>query len=174
MKVFLVFCIIEDKALHKAVRAFETKADIQHSKIIHLEDSMVMYVIYNAETLEKLIHTVHHIHNITTPNEKLFGELNSAYLWYVNRYGIQQYAINLLLYLRTAREKYIKMYTDFIMWLCMYAKVIRILAKGNLPICLVTPLKLQEIIDGVKTAIRKTKPDYDKVIMRLHFSMIWS
>ena len=30
----------------------ETKAHIQCSKIVHLEDSMVIYGIYNAETLE--------------------------------------------------------------------------------------------------------------------------
>ena len=38
---------------------------------MHLEDSMVMYGIYKAETLEKLINTVHHIHNFTSPNEEL-------------------------------------------------------------------------------------------------------
>ena len=49
---------------------------------------------------------VHHIHNITTPNEKLFaGELNTAYMWYVNKQGIQHYAINSLLYLRMVRGK---------------------------------------------------------------------
>ena len=57
------------KALHTAVKAMETKADIQHNKIMHLEDSIVMYGIYNTETVDKLIDTVHHIHNITTPNE---------------------------------------------------------------------------------------------------------
>ena len=37
------------------------------------------------------------------------------------------------------------MYEEFLMQLCMYAKVIRILAKGYLPISLVAPSKLQEI-----------------------------
>ena len=41
------------KALHTAVKAMETKVNIQHNKLIHLEDSMVMYGVYNAETLEK-------------------------------------------------------------------------------------------------------------------------
>ena len=41
--------------LHKAVKVMETKTNIQHSKLIPLEDNMVMYDIYNAETLEKLI-----------------------------------------------------------------------------------------------------------------------
>ena len=94
-----------------------------------LKDSMVMYCIYNAETLEKLIDMVHHMYNITSPNEKLFtGQLNTAYMWYINTHGtqgIQHYAINSLLYLRTIREKYIQMYKEYIMQLHMYAKVIR-------------------------------------------------
>ena len=50
----------------------------------------------------------------------------------------------------------------------MYAKVNRILAKGYLPISLKTPLKIQDILDAVKTAIRKTNPDYDIVIQKLY------
>ena len=45
---------------------------------------------------------------------------------------------------------------------------IRILAKGYLPISLVTPSNLREILNDVKTAIWKTNPDYDLVIDRLH------
>ena len=56
---------------------------------------------------------------------KLFvGELSTAYTWYVNKQGIQHYAINSLLYLRMVRDKYIKMYKEFITLLHMYAKVI--------------------------------------------------
>ena len=36
----------------------------------HLEDSLVMYGIYNSDTLEKVIDTVHNLHNKTTWNEK--------------------------------------------------------------------------------------------------------
>ena len=42
------------------------------------------------------------------------------------------------------------------------------LAKGYLPILLVTPIKLQEILDSVKETLIKTNPDYDIVIKRLH------
>ena len=39
---------------------------------------MVMYGIYNAETIEKLINMIHNMHNKTTWNEKLFvGKLNN-------------------------------------------------------------------------------------------------
>ena len=54
------------------------------------------------------------------------------------------------------------------MQLHMYAKVIRILAKGYLPISLIPPSKLQEILNTVKEDIQKTNPDYDIVIKRLH------
>ena len=59
------------------------------------------------------------------------------------------------------------MYEEFINQLCIYAKVIRILLRGYLPISLLPPLKLQEILE-VKKAIQTTIPDYDIVIKRLH------
>ena len=43
----------------------ENKAEIQQNKLMQLENSMLMYDIYNAETLEKLIITVHNIHKKT-------------------------------------------------------------------------------------------------------------
>ena len=50
----------------------------------------------------------------------------------------------------------------------IYAKTVRNLAKGYLPISLITQLKLQEIIDSVKETLIKTNPNYDIVIKRLH------
>ena len=66
------------------------------------------------------------------------------------------------------KDKYIKIYNEFILLLWIYAKAFRILAKGYLPISLVTPLKLQEILDSVKEALIRTNPEYDIVIKRLH------
>ena len=40
--------------------------------------------------------------------------------------------------------------------------------KSYLPISLITPSKLKGIPNDVKIAIRKTNPDYDLVIDRLH------
>ena len=77
----------------------------------------------------------------------------------MNKQGIQHYVINSLLYLRLVREKYVNMYEEFIMQLHMYAKAIRNLAQGYLPISVITPLKLQEILGAVKSVIRKTNPD---------------
>ena len=44
--------------MQKAVHSMENKVDIQCNKIFHLEDLMVMYGIYNSDTLEDLINTV--------------------------------------------------------------------------------------------------------------------
>ena len=65
-------------------------------------------------------------------------------------------------------DKYIALYEELITMLCIYTTSIRILAKGYLPISLNTPSKLREILNDVKTAVRKTNPDYDLVIDRLH------
>ena len=51
------------KTLHKAVQVKDIKGTTQHNKLMHLEDSVVMHCIYNAETLENIIHTVHCMHN---------------------------------------------------------------------------------------------------------------
>ena len=65
MKVFPVFYI----TLHKTVKAKDSKTTIQQNKLIQLENSMLMYYIYNAETLERLISTVLHIHNTTSSHD---------------------------------------------------------------------------------------------------------
>ena len=47
-------------------------------------------------------------------------------------------------------------------------KAVSILAKGYLPISLITPLKLQNILNSIKDTLTKTNPDYDITIKRLH------
>ena len=73
-----------------------------------------------------------------------------------------------MLYLRTVQDKYIALYRELITQLHMYATSIRNLAKGYLPISLITPSKLRGILNDVKIAMKKTNPDYDLVIDRLH------
>ena len=51
--------------------------------MFHLENSVVMYGIYNSDRLGKLTKTVHKMHNTATWNEKLFAsKLNDWYKWY--------------------------------------------------------------------------------------------
>ena len=85
-----------NKALHKAVRAMDNKATIQHNKLMQLENSMLMYGIYNAETLEKLINTVHNIHNTNSSHERLFTGQHSFLtlkLLYAHSLGLHHYSI---------------------------------------------------------------------------------
>ena len=87
---------------------------------------MVMYDVYNSDTLEDLIDTVHKLHNRTTWNEKLFsGQIDNWYNYYSSSTGLQHYAINSLLFLTTVREKYVKMCKRFLNQLRQYSQAIK-------------------------------------------------
>ena len=153
------------------MNAMNNQANIQCNKLKTLDNTMLMYGIYNAETLEKLMKTVHEIHHTTSSHEKLFtGEHNHSLfrMLYTDALGIQQYATNSLLYLRIIQDKYISLYRELITQLHTYASAIRILVKGYLPNTLITPKKLQEILTEVKRSLHITNPDYNLVLDRLH------
>ena len=66
-----------NKALHKAVAVMNKRSNVQCNQIHHLEHSMIMYGVYNSDTLKDLIVTVHRMQNFTTWNEKTFtGKLH--------------------------------------------------------------------------------------------------
>ena len=115
----------------------DSKTTIQHNKLMQLENSILIHGIYNAETLEKLINTVHNIHNTTSLHERLFaGQQSSLTLrsLYANSLGLHHYSINSLLYLRTVQNKHIALYRELITQLCINTSSIRILEKEYLPI----------------------------------------
>ena len=106
-----------NNALHKAVNAMNNKANIQHNKLMKLDETMLMYGTYNAEMLEKLIKTVHKIHNTTSSHEKLFAGEHNHYVFrilYTHSLGLQQYSTNSLLYFRIIQDKYISLYRELI------------------------------------------------------------
>ena len=100
---------------------------------MHLENSLIMYGVYNAETLSKLVKTAQVMHSHQMLVEQLFkGQQVEAYKIYSkmqDAHGVQHYVINSLLYLQTIKEKYIAVYNEFITQLQIYAKAVRILAK---------------------------------------------
>ena len=156
------------KALHKAVAVMDKKTNIQCNRIHHLKDTMIMYGVYNSDTLTDLIDTVHRMQNFTTWNEKTFaGKLPDWMEPYSQDEGVRNYAINSVLFLTTVREKYVKMYERFIEELKLYSKAIQSLSKGYLPISLLPP-KLEEILKEVRIAIAKSNKDYDLVLTRLY------
>ena len=160
-----------DIALKKAVLAMDNEINIQHNKLLKLDNTMLMYGIYNVETLEKLINTVHEIHNVTSSHERLItGEYNPVVfrLLYTNTLGVQQYAFNSLLFLRVVQDKYISLYRELIIQLKSYMSMIRILAKGYLPSTLIPQSRLQYILAEVKRSLQQTNQDYTLVFERLH------
>ena len=80
----------------------DNKVNIQHNKLMHLETSMLIYGVYNMETLEKLITTVHNIHNTTSSHQRLFAGQHSpstCRMLYAHSLGLYHYSTNSLLYL---------------------------------------------------------------------------
>ena len=160
-----------ENALQRAINAMGNEVSKQCNRLMKLDDTMLMYGIYNVETLEKLINTVHEIHNVTSSHEKLFaGEHNPTLfrMLYTDTLGIQQYATNSLLFLRIIQDKYLLLYRELITPLHTYVSAIRVLAKGYLPNTLLTPKKLQSILAEVKKSLHHTNPDYTLVLDRLH------
>ena len=105
-------------ALQKAVRAMSISTNVKRNKLMHLENSLIMYGVYNAETLEKLVKTAHVLHSQQSLIENLFtGQTAGVYKIYSKMHnvcGIQLYAISSLLYLHTIKDKYIAIYNEFI------------------------------------------------------------
>ena len=158
------------KALTKVVNVMKEKVDSQCNSVYHLKDTMITYGKYNSDTLMDLIHTVHHMQNITTWKEKMFvGKMTD---WVKKELAKSKnefaYSVDTILFLTAVREKYVKMYERFIVELKSNSKAIRTLSKGYLPISLIPPSKLEAILVQVKVALTKTNKDYDLVINRLY------
>ena len=65
------------KALKKSIKQINERQNIEHNRIYHLEDTMIMYSKYNSDTLTNLIDTVHRMHNLRSLKERLFvGKVN--------------------------------------------------------------------------------------------------
>ena len=130
---------------------------------------MIMYVIYNVDTLEKLIQMVHKMNNRSVWFERLYaGHVNKWFEMYSSSQGANYYAIHSLLYLRTIQERYIKMYKRFVNQLKEYSQAIRILSKGYLPILPLPPSKLAKILQEVKQVLFKTNKNYGLVIKGMY------
>ena len=157
------------KALQKEMYTMKKQNNIEQNRVFHLEDSMIMYGVYNVDTLEKLIQMVHKMNNRSVWYERLYaGQVNNWFDKYAIGQGVNYYAIHSLLYLRTIQEKYIKMYERFVNQLKEYLSAIRILSKGYLPISLLPPSKLAKILQEVKQVLLKTNKNYGLVIKGMY------
>ena len=65
------------RTLNKAIKQINERQNIEHNKIYHLEDTMIMYGKYNSDTLTNLLDMVHRKHNLILLKERLFvGRVN--------------------------------------------------------------------------------------------------
>ena len=83
--------------------------NIEHNRIYHLEDTVIMYGKYNSNTLTNLIDMVHRMPNLTSVKERLFvGRVNEWLKQQLTHYNDEHsHSITTLLCHRTINEKYV-------------------------------------------------------------------
>ena len=158
------------KALQKAVNALNFRTNMDHNRVYHSEDTVIMYGKYSSYTLMELVNMVHQMQNVTTWKEKVF--VSEMSVWLKDKLedirNEFDYSMDAVLFLTTIKEKYVRMYEKFINELRSYLKAIRILSKGYLPITLIMPSKLEAILQQVQLAITKSNQNYEIVLNRLY------
>ena len=160
----------QEKALQQAMHTMNKRVNIEWNRVFHLEDSMIMYGVYNVDTLEKLLQMVHKMNTRSVWFEELYAEhVNKWFEMYSSSQGANYYAIHSLLYLRMIQEKYIKMYERFVNQLKEYSWAIRVLSKGYLPVSFLSPSKLAKIITWSKNKYcQKLIKNYGLVIRGMY------
>ena len=69
---------------HKAVKIMPISMDAQRNKLMHLENTLVMYGIYNAETLENLVkNTTHFAQQAKIIQKLIYRKTSAAYEAYL-------------------------------------------------------------------------------------------
>ena len=136
-QLYLGFYIIRIASLQGNHGYFSYKVKNKKKK----QDKMKLENIYGKiqSSFTLLLSTIHsiilftlHNNNVTSSHEKLFaGEHNPTpfRLLYMDALGMQQYAINSLLFLRVMQDKYISLYRELFTQLHSYVSAIRALAK---------------------------------------------
>ena len=155
-----------DNALKRAVLAMDNEINAQHNQLLKLDNNMLVYGIYNAETLEKLINTIHNIHNVTSSHERLFiGEHNPTLFraFIYKQFGDTAICIQFTTLFKSHTGQIHFTIKELITQLKAYISTIRIPSKGYLPTTLIPPNKLQDILAEVKRPLHQTNPDYTLV-----------
>ena len=95
------------RALQKAVNVINSRSEIDHNRVYHLEVTMIMYGKYNLDILIELVKTVHQMQNITTWKEKIFVSKINEWLKHklMNIHNEFDYSIDTMLFLTTVKEK---------------------------------------------------------------------
>ena len=92
-------------ALQKAVNILNSRTNIDHNRVYHLEDTMIMYGKYNSDTLMELVNMVHQMQNVTTWKEQIFvSEMNDWLKWKLeNIHSKFDYSMDAVLFLTTIK-----------------------------------------------------------------------
>ena len=130
---------------------------------------MTLYGTCSADSIKEVLDAIKHIHNSLKTYKQILG--GSQLYWYkddIMERRITHLSLNSL-YLLELQMKYVNVYKDLIRTLYFCINEIYILFTGYLPISLIPPSQLNDMITLVKKVVTETNPEYDLVTKRLHF-----
>ena len=142
--------------------------NFQVNSLEYLGEAMTLYGTYSADSIEEIVDPIKHIHNLTKYEKMLAGKQPYWYKENIMERRITHMIPSSLLYLRELQMKYVNVYKDLIKKINIYIGAICILSTGYLPISLIPPSQLNDMITYVKKLVTKTDPEYYLVIKRLH------
>ena len=125
-----------------------------------------MYGKYNLRSSKGVIDTINSLHAKQSQYERMI------YHWEYNfRKSVKdamKYSFDIQMYLRNAQEEHVMSYKEAVKVDRDFLDAIAILAQGRLPRTLFSDNKLREILQEVKSVVKKNYPDY--VLAATHIS----
>ena len=117
---------MQHKTIQKAVKVLKYREGIEHNRVYHLEDTMIMYGKYNSDTLMELVNMVHQMQNVTTWKEQIFVSKMNNWLKHKleNIHSEFDYSMDAVLFLTSIKEKYVGIYEKLINELRSYSKAV--------------------------------------------------
>ena len=132
-----------------------------NNRLHQVKQEVISYGTYKIDTLTENIDTVMNLNNRTTLVESEILNRNLHYdMGQVQNY---KYSINyvgkIILYLMTISEQQLSIYDVLIPKLEQFIEPLDIFSTGHLPITLISPTQLTNMLDQIKMILQKTNPE---------------
>ena len=129
---------------------------------------MILYGTYSANSIEEIVDAIICIHNTISNLEEILSGKHLC--WYQDNIEmrIAHMVLISLFYFNELQMKCVNTYKDLINKLYVYIRAIHVFSAGSLPINLISPSQLHEMITQVRKVVPETNSEYDLVIKGLH------
>ena len=148
--------------------AIRNQQNFQLNRLEYLKEAMSLYGTYSFNNIHKIVDDINQLHKNISYHEKIYGKISHWYKKNYYEWRISHVVLNSLLYLQDLKMKYINTYKDLLRKLNTYTNAIHIFSTWYLPLNLMFPSQLNEMVKQVERAVVATKSQYDIALKRLH------